>query len=74
MFAMRPALYTRESCTPAEQPPCSTAPTNIAAQTAIRDAEASPDLAARIAQARRDARRDPAQAAMLLRSWMSDHG
>jgi hypothetical protein len=66
MLAMRPALYQRESHLPVEKPKSSSAP--------VDNADASPDLAARIAQARRDARRDPAQAAMLLRSWMSDHG
>jgi hypothetical protein len=74
MFAMRPALYPRESCLSAEKPPTSTAPTDIAAQFTSCGADASPDFATRIAQARRDARRHPAQAAMLLRSWMSDHG
>jgi hypothetical protein len=48
MFAMRPALYHRESCLTAEKSPTSTAPNDIAAQIPVR-------------------------AAMLLRSWMSDH-
>ena len=71
---MRPARYYRESCPPVEKPGTSTAPTGMAAQIPARDAAASPDLATRIAQARRDARLHPAQAAMLLRAWMSDHG
>jgi hypothetical protein len=73
MFAMRPALYHRESGLPAEKPGTSATPSGIAAQSSICAADASPDFATRIAQARRDARRHPAQAAMLLRSWMSDH-
>ena len=71
---MRPALYHRESCLPVEKQETSTAPIGMAAQISSRGADASPDLATRIAQARRDARLHPAQAAMLLRSWMSDHG
>ena len=71
---MRPALNHRESRLPAEKPGDSPTPTGTAAQNTVCDAAASPDLATRIAQARRDARRHPAQAAMLLRSWMSDHG
>jgi flagellar biosynthesis/type III secretory pathway M-ring protein FliF/YscJ len=71
---MRPALFPRESRLPAEKPPTSTAPTDIAAQITSCGADGSPDFAARIAQARRDARSHPAQAAMLLRSWMSDRG
>jgi hypothetical protein len=74
MFAMRPTLDPCESCLPAATPPTSTAPAGIAAQMPICGADASPDFATRIAQARRDARRHPAQAAILLRSWMSDHG
>jgi flagellar biosynthesis/type III secretory pathway M-ring protein FliF/YscJ len=59
MLAMRPAPKNREFCPPVAKPNNAPAPTRIAAQ---------------IAQARRDARRDPEQAAKLLRSWMSDHG
>ena len=71
---MRPASYHRESCLPAENPGTAAASTSTAAQTAACGADASPDLATQIAQARRDARRHPAQAAMLLRAWMSDRG
>jgi hypothetical protein len=60
---MRPALYHRESCLPVEKPGTSTAPTGMGAQFPSRDADASPDLATQIAQARRDARLHPAQAA-----------
>jgi hypothetical protein len=74
MFAMRPALYHRESCPPVEQPGTAAASTGMAAPIPSRDADASPDLALQIARARRDARLHPAQAAMLLRSWMSDRG
>jgi hypothetical protein len=70
---MRPALYHRESRLPAEQPGTSAAPTGTSAQTTVCGADPSPEFAIRIARARRDARRNPAQAAMLLRSWMSDH-
>ncbi len=70
---MRPALYHRESGLAAEDPGTSAAPGGIAAQISTCVADGSPDFAMRITQARRDARRHPAQAAMLLRSWMSDH-
>ena len=70
---MRPALCHRESRLALDEPETPAAPTGIAAPTSVCAADASPDFAARIAQARRDARRDPAKAAMLLRSWMSDH-
>jgi hypothetical protein len=73
MLAMRPALYHRLSCLPTDKPGTATARTGIAAQNTISGAAASPEFDSRIAQARRDARRDPVQAAMLLRSWMSDH-
>ena len=69
---MRPALYHRESCSPVETPRTSAAPTGMATQTTSCGADTSPPFVAQIAQARRDARRHPAQAAMLLRSWMSD--
>jgi hypothetical protein len=72
MLAMRPALYHRESHLPAETPGTSAAPTGVAAQNSTCGTDASPDIATQIAQARRDARRHPAQSAMLLRSWMSD--
>ncbi len=65
---MRPALYHRESCPPVEKPGTSTAPTGMAAQIPARGAEASPNLATQIAQARRDASLHPVQAAMLLRA------
>jgi len=71
---MRPALDPRESCPPVEKPPISAAPAGITAPITICGADAAPDFAAQIVQARRDARRNPAQAAMLLRSWMSDRG
>ena len=71
---MRPALYRREFNVPAEKPDISAAPTGIAAEIKSYGAHASPDFTAQLAQAHRDARRHPAQAAMLLRSWMSDHG
>jgi hypothetical protein len=71
---MRPALYHRQSPLPAEKPGTAAAPTDMGAGTTTCGADAPPDLAARIAQARRDARRHPAQAAMLLRAWMSDRG
>jgi len=71
---MRPALDPPESRLHAEKPPTSVAPTGIAAQTTICGADAAPDFAARMAQARRNARRHPARAATLLRSWMSDRG
>jgi flagellar biosynthesis/type III secretory pathway M-ring protein FliF/YscJ len=74
MFAMRPARSHRQSCPPAERPGDSAAPTDVAAQLAGCGADASSEFATQIAQARRDARRNPAQAAMLLRAWMSDHG
>jgi hypothetical protein len=73
MFAMRPALYHRETRLPAEKPGTSAAPTGTSAQIKTCGADASPEFATRLAQARRDARRNPAQAAMLLRAWMSDH-
>jgi hypothetical protein len=73
MLAMRPALYHRESGLPAEKSGTSAAPTGVAAPISICAADASPEFSTRIARARRDARRHPAQAAMLLRSWMSDH-
>jgi flagellar biosynthesis/type III secretory pathway M-ring protein FliF/YscJ len=73
MLAMRPTLYHRQSSLPTEKPGTSPAPSGIAAQNTLSGAEASPDFDTQIAQARRDARRDPARAAMLLRSWMSDH-
>jgi hypothetical protein len=74
MLAMRPAPYHRKSCPPAEKPGDCAAPTGVAARLASCGADASPEFATQIAQARRDARRNPAQAAMLLRAWMSDHG
>ncbi len=58
---------------PAPKPETSADPTGIAAQSASREHKAAVEFAMRIARARRDALRDPAQAAMLLRSWMSDH-
>jgi hypothetical protein len=70
---MRPALYHRESPVPAEKPDTSAAPTGIAATIKSYGADGSPHFAAQMARARRDARLHPAQAAMLLRSWMSDH-
>jgi hypothetical protein len=73
MFAMRPALYQRDSRPPAETPGTSADPTGIAAQAESREHQAAMEFALRIARARRDALRDPAQAAILLRSWMSDH-
>jgi flagellar biosynthesis/type III secretory pathway M-ring protein FliF/YscJ len=74
MLAMRPAPFHRESRHRTEKPQASAAPTGMAAKNSTCDAAASQDLDTQIAQARRDARRNPAQAAMLLRSWMSDHG
>jgi flagellar biosynthesis/type III secretory pathway M-ring protein FliF/YscJ len=74
MLAMRPALTRRESHRPADKLETSKTPAVAAAQNANGSADASPDLATRIAQARQDARRDPARAAMLLRLWMSEHG
>ena len=71
---MRPALTHRESQRLADKLAPSTAPAGAAAQHTNGADAASPDFATRIALARRDARRDPAQAAMLLRSWMSEHG
>jgi hypothetical protein len=73
MFAMRPALYHRESGFPAEKSGTSSAPTGVAAQISTCTAAASPDLAIQIAKARGDARCHPAQAAMLLRSWMAEN-
>ena len=70
---MRPALYHHEFHVPAGKPDSSAAPTGIAAQIKSYGADASPDFTAQIAQARSDARLHPAQAAMLLRAWMSDH-
>jgi flagellar biosynthesis/type III secretory pathway M-ring protein FliF/YscJ len=74
MLAMRPALYNRESRRPDETSGASAAPTEIAAPNTNCAADAAPTLATQVAQARRDARRDPAQVAMLLRAWMSEHG
>jgi hypothetical protein len=74
MFAMRPALYHREFCPSAEKPGASAAPTGIAPPTKVCGHDLSPELAIRIARARRDARLHPEQAALLLRSWMTDHG
>lgn len=71
---MRPAPFDRKSCPPAGKPGTATAPSGVAPQRAHHEAHAAPDLAARIAQARRDALSNPARAAMLLRAWMSDHG
>ncbi len=71
---MRPAPVDRKSCPPAEKPGAATASPGVAPQRAHHGAHAAPDLATRIAQARRDALSNPARAAMLLRSWMSDRG
>ncbi|HEV2702308.1 MAG TPA: hypothetical protein VGV09_11790 [Steroidobacteraceae bacterium] len=70
---MRPALDRRTTCLPAETPEAAAAPVGIAMQRALHGANESPELTIQIARARRDALRDPAQAAMLLRAWMSDH-
>jgi len=70
---MRPALYRREFCPPAEKPDSASAPTGIAAPTAGGPADTAPDFATQVVRARLDARRNPALAAMLLSSWMSDH-
>lgn len=69
---MRPALYHRPSRPAAEKPQPSPAPSSIAAHGAISGVGAA-EIALQIAKARRDARRHPVRAAMLLRSWMSDH-
>jgi hypothetical protein len=71
---MRPAVYHRESCPPAEQPGESAAPCAYAARRMPFGANTAPDFATHLAQAPRDVRDDPAQSAMLLRSWMSGHG
>ncbi len=71
---MRPALYPRESSAATEKPGASAAPTGNATWMPIHAANDSLEFAAKIARARRDARLDPEQAAMLLRAWMSDHG
>ncbi len=71
---MRPAPFPREFRLPTEKPQAPAAPTGIAAKISTCDAAASQDFYTQIAQARRDARRNPALAAMLLRSWMTDHG
>ncbi len=71
---MRPALYHRESHHPTGTSGNPAAPARAAAPSAPGGADSSLGLALRIAQARRDARLHPAEAAMLLRSWMSDHG
>ncbi len=71
---MRPAPYHRESRRPAAKPAAGSAPTAVGAPMPSHDADASADFATRVAQARRDACRNPAGAAMLLRSWMSDRG
>jgi hypothetical protein len=73
MLAMRPALYHREIHALGEKTDAAVTPAGIAAQIKSYGADASPDFTAQIAQARRDARLHPAQAAMLLRAWMSDH-
>jgi hypothetical protein len=73
MLAMRPARYHRESRLPAEKPHTSSVPSGVAAQISSCGADTTPEFASQIAQARRDACRHPEQAALLLRSWMSDH-
>jgi flagellar biosynthesis/type III secretory pathway M-ring protein FliF/YscJ len=71
---MRPARYDHNFCLPTEKPGTSPAPSGIATLITNCGADGSSDLATRIAQARRAARHHPAQAAMVLRAWMSDHG
>ncbi|HEY4340385.1 MAG TPA: hypothetical protein VGM97_10610 [Steroidobacteraceae bacterium] len=53
--------------------PKTAASTGVGALIAICGDNASPELAAQIDKARRAARQRSAQAAMLLRSWMSEH-
>ena len=69
---MRPARYHYAFAQPIEKPGISTVPTPVAAKVEAC-AQKSPDFATQVAQARRDALRHPAVAAVLLRSWMSDH-
>ena len=71
---MRSAPFHRESARYAKEPRDPAVPTGSAAMISTCVAAASQDFYTQIAQARRDARRAPAQAAMLLRAWMSDHG
>jgi hypothetical protein len=72
MFAMRPARYHHEFGRPTEKPGTSAASAVVVAKVEAC-AQKSPDFATQVAQARRDALRHPAVAAVLLRSWMSDH-
>ena len=67
---MRPARSLREF-SPSAKEPVTSAPTPVGAPTPLCTVNASPELANQIAQARRDARLHPAQAALLLRVWMS---
>ena len=67
---MRPARSLREF-SPSATEPVTSVPTAAGASTPLCAVDASPELATQIAQARRDARLHPAQAALLLRLWMS---
>ena len=68
---MRPAPYHHEFKRTTEKPGTSATSSGFTAQNGAC-ADESPDFASQVAQARRDALRHPAAAAMLLRSWMSD--
>jgi hypothetical protein len=65
MFAMRPARFHRESFVPAEKPGTAATPPGKAAKIAICGTDASPHFLSQLV---------PAEAAALLRLWMSDHG
>ena len=66
-FVHRPAI--RHTTEEANAP----VPTGVRALDRICGANATQDLAAEIDKARHAARHSPAEAAMLLRAWMSDH-
>jgi len=72
---MRSSYHHREFGPSAQKTRHSTAPTGHQPHFGTgASSQSAPELSVQIAKARRDARRNSAAAAKLLREWMSDDG